>query len=139
MADILLLKRKHYAEDTKPDNWTDLRWEGRPLRGDIISVQPTGFYRIESLSDGEHGWDRNAFCLVRLTNVDASTIKHLVESYLDDDFAPTKSFKRRYRIAVWDKIPWIKNTITIGGVSVEEWYYIRATIGGQFIVTDKLQ
>jgi len=139
MADILLLKRKHFAEDVKPTQWSDLKWMARPRQGDIVSVQPSYHYRIEALGEasGVHGWDRNAFCLVRLSNVPSDTIKHLVDGYADNETNPTKYYKRRYRIKVWDRIPWIKNMVTINGVTVEEWYYIRASIGGQFVVTDK--
>ena len=140
MADVLLLKRKHFAEDVKPAEWNDLKWMGRPRQGDIISVQPSYHYRIEALGEasGVRGWDRNAFCLVRLSNVPSDTIRHLMSSYIDSEEAPTVNFKHRYRIKVWDRIPWVKNLVTIGGVTVEERYYIRASIGGQFVITDKL-
>lgn len=140
MAEILLLKRKHFAEDVQPPTWSDLKWMGRPRQGDVVEVRPNGYFRIEALGTGLRGWDRNAFCLVQITNVSYETLAYLRQTYSNEtDTTPaTVFYKARYRIASWNLIPWIKNMVTINGVTVEEWYYIRSTIGGQFIVTDKV-
>lgn len=124
MAEVLILKRKHFAEDTKPVEWSTVKWDGRPLRGDIIEVRPNGYFRVEKLGTGEHGWDRDAFCLVRLPKVSETTIEYLMRPYNNGTAttAPTVAYKRQYRIPQWERIPWNKNTVTVGGQTFEEWY-----------------
>jgi len=45
MAQFLIRLRKHFAEDAKPDQWSDEKWAGRPLRGDVVDIRPNGFYQ----------------------------------------------------------------------------------------------
>ncbi len=45
MAQILIRKRQHFAELVKPAGWSDFKWSGRPLRGDIVEVRPNGYWR----------------------------------------------------------------------------------------------
>lgn len=136
MAQILIRKQQHWAEDAKPEGWSDLKWGGRPLRGDVVEVQENGYWRIEALGTGQRGWNRDAFALIQITNLSLQQVALYQGGYWDDPEAPTKWFKNRYRLATWDTtIPWIKNTVTVNGVTVEEWYYIRANIHS--IVTPK--
>jgi hypothetical protein len=39
MAQFLIRKRKHFAEDTKPAEWSDLKWNGCPLRGEALGTR----------------------------------------------------------------------------------------------------
>jgi hypothetical protein len=124
VAEVLILKRKHFAEDTKPAEWSDLKWSGRPLRGDIIEVRPNGYFRVEYLGEGEHGWNRDAFCLIRLPKVSEATIAYITKSYSNaTNTTPEKiRYKHQYRIVQWKQIPWQKHTVTVGGKTFEEWY-----------------
>ena len=132
MAEILILKRKHFAEDVKPAEWSDLKWMGRPRQGDIISVQPNGTYRIEALGTGRAGWDRTAFAMIRITNASVDMLRYLMQSYSNKTGTEPETvwYKRRYRIDTWLNIPWIKNIVTVNGVTAEEWYYIRPNMTG---------
>lgn len=124
MAEVLILKRKHFAEDTKPKGWSDLKWAGRPLRGDIIEIRPDGYFRVEALGEGKAGWDRNAFCLIRIPMVDSKDIEYLAKQYMDatSTKAATVQYKSQYRIIQWDSLSWNKNKVTVGGKEFEEWY-----------------
>jgi hypothetical protein len=124
MAELLLLKRKHFAEDVKPAQWSDLKWMARPRTGDVIEVRENGFFRVEALGEGIHGWDRNAFCLVRAPRVTLAEALYLMDSYDNgtETTATTIRYKRRYRAVDLFSLPWTKNTVTINGVTVEEWY-----------------
>ena len=138
MAQVLIRKRPHFAETVKPEGWSDLKWQGRPLQGDVVEVRPNGYWRIEALGTGTHGWDREAFALIEVTSVGEETIAHLAGSYIDNPEAPTRLFKNRYHFTQWSKVPWIKTTVTINGVTVEEWYYIRAGFAGNATPSDKV-
>jgi len=124
VAEVLILKRKHFAEDTKPKEWSDLKWAGRPLRGDIIEIRPDGYFRVEALGEGKVGWDRNAFCLIRIPKVDPKDVEYLTKPYTDATIttAETVRYKRQYRIPQWDSLSWNKNNVTVGGKEFEEWY-----------------
>lgn len=140
MAQILIKKRKHFAEDTKPSQWSDVKWNGRPLRGDIVEIRENGYWRIEALGTGQRHWDRNAFALIQVTNVDPATIRYLMDSYSNatETQQETIFYKRRYRFANWGSIPWTKTSVTINGKTAEEWYYIRNSLGGLAVITDKV-
>ena len=138
MAQFLIRKRQHFAEETKPAAWSDLKWAGRPLRGDVVEVRENGYWRIEALGTGTHGWDREAFALIQVTNLSLQQVARYQGRYWDNQDAPTKWFKNRYRLATWDTtIPWIKNLVTVNGVTVEEWYYIRSNIHSLVTPGDK--
>lgn len=124
MAEVLILKRKHFAEDAKPAEWSKVKWNGRPLRGDIISVKPNGFYRVEALGEGTHGWNRDAYCLIRLPKVDEKTIEYLMKSYTNASLTSVETVrhKHQYRIPQWESIPWKKNKVKFGIKEFEEWY-----------------
>lgn len=129
MAEVLLLKRKHFAETMQPAKWSDLKWMGRPRQGDVVEVRENGYFRVEALGEGIHGWDRNAFALVRAPKVTYEAAKYLMDSYSDaheTEFgglaAATVQYKRRYRVPDISRLPWTKNIVTINGVQFEEWY-----------------
>ena len=129
MAEILLLKRKHFAEDVKPAQWSDLKWMGRPRMGDVVEVRENGYFRVEALVQGIHGWDRNAFCLVRAPKVTLKAAQYLMQSYnnayeneIGGLVKATVQYKRRYRVPDISRLPWTKNIVTINGVQFEEWY-----------------
>ena len=140
MAQILIRKRPHFAEETKPASWSDMKWAGRPLRGDIVEIRENGYWRIEALGTGQRHWPREAYALIQITNVAPATIMHLMNGYdnATEGQEATIMYKRRYRFSAWDRIPWVKNIVTVGGQQVEEWYYIRANLGANAVVTDKL-
>lgn len=142
MAQILIKRREHFAEAAKPASWSDLKWSGRPLRGDIVEVRPNGYWRIEALGEGTHSWDRSAFALIDAPNVSEATIAHLTESYSNatEGVPATVQFKRRYRFDLWASVPWIVNTVTINGQQVEEWYYrhMAALGSGAARIQDKV-
>lgn len=147
MAQILIRKRKHPAEDAKPPGWSDVKWAGRTMRGDVVEVQPDGFFRIEALgpSSGAHGWDRNAFALIEVVGLSLKDAGHLHRSYTvlpdtpEDIMKKTPiRIKNRYRFDKWDKIEWIKNTVEVNGVIAEEWYCRCDGFGGAVVVADKV-
>lgn len=124
MAEILVRKRKHFAEDAKPAEWTDMKWNGRPMSGDIIEVRENGYYRVEALGTGTHGWSKDGFALIRIPNVSVQDVIHLARSYSNEtDTTPaTVFYARRYRIPNIASKPWNKKTMVIDGKTVEEWY-----------------
>lgn len=138
MAEFLIRKAKHFAEATQPVGWSSLKWSGRPLQGDIVEVRENGFYRIEALGTGTHGWNRDAFALIRITNLSLAAAATFSEGYSNatDIIPATKFFKHRRRLAGWASISWSKASVTVGGKLFEEWYYIRPNLTG-IVVTDK--
>ena len=141
MAQILIRKQAHFAETVKPTEWSDLKWGGRPLRGDVVEVRENGFFRIEALGTGTHGWNREAFALIQITNLSLQQVAMYAGSYDNgtETVPTTVRFKNRYRLPNWEVgIPWIKNMVTVGGVTVEEWYYIRANIHSMVTPVDKV-
>lgn len=142
MAEFLIRKRAHFAETEKPASWSDVKWAGRPLRGDIIEVRENGYWRIEALGTGEHGWDRDAFALVQVTNLPLDTAQQWATGYSNETESQpaTVFYKRRFRLGVWANVPWQKNMVTVGNppVTVEEWYYIRATAHASVTPVDKV-
>lgn len=138
MAQILIRKRKHFAEDAKPQEWSDLKWSGRPLRGDVVEVRPNGYWRIHALGTTGKSWNMDAFALVQITNLSLQQAELYQGGYRDNPETPTKWFKNRYRLTNWNTtIPWVKTPITIDGVTYEEWYYIRANIHAIVTPQDK--
>jgi len=140
MAQFLIRKREHFAEAVKPAAWSDLKWSGRPLRGDIVEVRPNGYWRIEALGTGDKGWDRAAFALIQVTGMSVAAASQYQGSYTNatDTTAATVQFKNRYGFPSWTLIPWVKTMVTVGGVTVEEWYYIRANFAGAVQPIDKV-
>jgi len=136
VAEILLLKRKHFAEDAKPAEWSDAKWAGRPQRGDVVDVRPNGYYQVWATNQSGRGWDRESFMLVKLTNVSATTLTSL--RGWTDETHPTP-YKNRYRVGVWANVPWVKTTRTLAdGRTLEEWYYERTTGGAVVPITDRM-
>ena len=143
MAQILIRKRKHFAEDAKPAEWSDLKWAGRPMQGDVVEVQPNGFFRIEALgpTSGTHGWDKEAFALIEIRNLTLAQVAMYQGSYSNatETTQATTFFKNRYRLPNWETdIPWVKTPMTINGKAVEEWYYSRANIHSIVTPQDKV-
>lgn len=139
MAEFLIRKRAHFAETVQPPQWSDVKWGGRPLRGDIVEVRENGYWRIEALGTGTHGWDRAAFALIQITNLSLQQVALYQGGYWSED--KTVMFKNRYRLPDWEvQIPWIKTTVTVGDppVTVEEWYYIRSNIHAIVTPVDKV-
>ena len=140
MAQILIRKRQHFAELVQPAQWSDLKWAGRPLRGDVVEVRPNGFWRIHALGTTGKSWNMDAFALLQITNLSLQQVAMYQGSYHNatETTPPTKQFKNRYRLANWDvDIPWVKTPITIDGVTYEEWYYIRSNIHAIVTPQDK--
>ena len=134
MAQILIRKQQHFAELTQPAAWSDRKWAGRPLRGDIVEVRPNGFWRFHALNTTGKSWNMNAFALIQITNLSLQQVAMYQGGYWDE----TKQFKNRYRLPDWNTtIPWVKTAITIDGVTYEEWYYIRANIHSIVTPVDK--
>lgn len=132
MAQFLIRKRQHFAELVKPAAWSDLKWAGRPLQGDVVEVRENGYWRIEALGTGLRGWDRDAFALIQITNLSLAQAQSYAGGYSDETLEQpaTKRFKSRYRFSAWTSVPWVKKTVTVNGVTAEEWYYVRANLGG---------
>jgi hypothetical protein len=138
VAQILIRKREHFAEAVKPAQWSDFKWSGRPLRGDVVECRPNGYWRIEGFLAGTHGWNWDAFALIQITNLSLQQVALYQGGYWDDPAAPTKWFKNRYRLPDWNvSIPWIKTPITVDGVTYEQWHYIRANIHAIVTPQDK--
>ena len=134
MAQILIRRRQHFAETAKPAEWSQMKWDGRPLRGDIVEVRENGYWGIAALNRPGKGWDRTAFALIEITNLSLQQVAMYQGGYWDE----TKQFKNRYRYPTWDTtIPWIVNTVTLDGRQVEEWYYIRSNIHAIVTPVDK--
>lgn len=137
MAEILLRKKLHFAETEKPAAWSDAKFAARPRQGDIVEVFPNGYFEIWATGQTGRGWDRVAFALVKLTNVDPSTWASLRGHETATYTVPPKN---RYGMGtnIWNNIPWTKTTRTVGGVEVEEWFYQRSTGGAVVAFTDRM-
>jgi hypothetical protein len=126
MGELLIKRQKHWAEDSKPANWSTLKWNSRLRQGDIIEVREDGYYRVEYLKEGIHGWNRNAFALIRIPGVNVKDLKYAGESYSNGTelSAETVFYKRRYRLVLWEQMSWNKNQVIIpeSGNTFEEWY-----------------
>jgi hypothetical protein len=142
MAQILIRKRKHFAEDVQPAQWSQMKWDGRPLRGDVVEVRENGYWAIAALNRPGKGWNREGFALIEVTNLSLAQVAAYQGSYSNatEGVEATKQFKNRYRLPNWDvDIPWVKTVVTVGDppVTVEEWYYIRSNIHGIVTPVDK--
>jgi len=137
---ILIRKCKHFAEDAKPGAWSDLKWSARPRRGDVVEVREAGYWRIERLGTGVHGWDREAFALIEATGPAVGTVRAWAGSYSDatETQPATMQFKNRRRFPLWEAIPWVKQVVMVGGVTVEEWSYVRVGLIAATIPADKV-
>jgi hypothetical protein len=143
MAELLILKRKHWAEDAKPVGWTPLKWASSPKRGDIVEVQKDGFYRIESLGTGTHGWDRDAYALIITKDSSKESIAYLSQPFTDQretEFnvitTATKAYVHRYCVSV-DDIAWTKNKVSVSKKQFEEWYFVCDNLD-KITTTDKV-
>jgi hypothetical protein len=128
MAEILIKRRKHWAEDEKPAEWSTMKWNGGPKQGDVVEVREDGYWRVEHLKIGKHGWNRDAFALIRVPGVKVGDLKYLKASYDNaTELQPqaTVTYKNRYRFEDWNLIAWNKNKITspTSGKTFDEWYY----------------
>lgn len=136
MAELLIRKRKHFAEDGRPTTWSEQKWVGRPQRGDVVDVRPDGFYSIWATDQDGRGWDRNAFMLVKLTTVSHETVTELRGS---PNETHRITCKNRYRVKEWADIPWTKTMRTLpDGRQLEEWYHESTTSGPSISIVDRL-
>lgn len=136
MSEILLRKREHFAEQVQPKEWSDVKWAGRPLRGDVVEVKPDGFYRVEALGRGLHGWDRDAFALVLIPDLHAANTSYLAKSYTNatESVKATVQYKARYTLPAWARLSWIKTKVTVNKREFEEWYCVVAAIADLGVV-----
>ncbi len=125
MAEFLILKKAHWAtvNDVTADGgrFPIAKFNARQMPGDITSVKPDGFYRVEALRQGIHGWNRNTFNLVRAPRI-------TYEQAMNYASALGSSRKWRNYIENYASLPWIKNMVTINGVTVEECYLNFTTL-----------
>jgi hypothetical protein len=100
------------------------KFNARPIPGDIIEVHPDGFWRVEALKQGLHGWDRTARNLIRVPRLNFDIVKNLAQPSYDSDIAASKILKRKYSnyINNWETLPWKKNKVIINGREFEECY-----------------
>uniref|UniRef100_A0A6M3JTE9 Uncharacterized protein n=1 Tax=viral metagenome TaxID=1070528 RepID=A0A6M3JTE9_9ZZZZ len=138
MPEILVRKRKHWAEDERPKDWSELKWNGRPMPGDIVEVRPDGFFRVEHLRAGTHGWNRDAFALIRVVGGSDRTLAYLDKGYSNatELTAATRAYKRRYRIPDVAVPAWKINRVRVNGADYDEWYLDVADIS-QVSLLDK--
>ena len=137
MAELLLRKKLHFAETEQPTAWSTAKWTARPRQGDIVEVFPNGYFAIWATGQTGRGWDREAFALVKLVNVNPSNWTGLRGWETATYTVPPKN---RYGIGpnIWANIPWTKTTRTVNGVEVEEWYYQRLTGGTVVTFVDRM-
>lgn len=125
MAEMLVRKTKTWSEDKKPAKWDKLKWDSVTKRGDIVEVREDGYFRIEHLGSGNHGWNRKVYAVLRIPGTMREDMGHLEVSYNDAiqlSAKPTKAYKNRYKIQDLDQIAWNKNSVTVSGKQFEEWY-----------------
>jgi hypothetical protein len=134
MAEFLILKKPHWAtpSDVTPDDgpFPIAKYNARQIPGDITSVKPDGFYRVEALGQGTHGWNRETWNLVRAPKITYEAAVGYAASLFDntDPNAPTLKRKWRFYIENFSSLPWVKNMVTINGVTVEECYLDFTTL-----------
>lgn len=124
MAEILLLARDHWSDiagEGKPDGWSQEKYDSRQRIGDVIRVVPDGYYRIESLEEGLHGWNRKAFVVVRVPFLTVQQLESAIIGDLNDD-------DRKFHYNVdWStfETELSTNDVTINDVTTtEKWLHI---------------
>lgn len=128
MAEFLILKQAHWAtvDDVTPDGgrFPIAKFNARQMPGDIVDVKDNGFYRVEALGEGIHGWNRTVFNLVRVPKIEVATVIHFASALMDtpDPLHPTRKYKWRFQVPTFSDLPWVKNMVTINGVQFEECY-----------------
>ena len=144
MAEFMILKKPHWATiaDVTLDDgpFPITKYNARQMPGDITSAKPDGFYRVEALGEGLHGWNRETWNLVRLKGLSMDTVARFADALVD---SVTHEFKRKWKYYLdgWDLIAWTCNMVTINGVTVQECYYdVKTAQINNFIrkVTEKV-
>jgi len=134
VAEFLILKKPHWAtiNDVTPDGgpFSIAKYNARQMPGDITSVKPDGFYRVEALKQGTHGWNRNTWNLIRAPKISYENAVQYANSLTDATNPERKLIKRKWRFYIenYEALPWIKNMVTINGVTVEECYLNFTTL-----------
>lgn len=128
MAEFIITRQAHWATPASitPDdgNFPQWKYDARAMPGDIIEAHPDGFYRVEFLGVGLHGWDRSKRALVRAPTIAWATVEaFLVGLYDTEDTATRKRIRKwAYYLLDWESESWNKNMVTVNGVTVQEWY-----------------
>ena len=111
------------------------------MPGDITSVKPDGFYRVEALGEGTHGWNRDTWNLVRLKGLSLETVSYFADACtVVDGNNIIMYYKHKYCINLGD-VAWVCNSVTISGVTVTECYYdVKTAQINNFVrsVTEKI-
>lgn len=134
MAEFLVLKKPHWAtvNDVTPDGgpFPLAKFNARQMPGDITSVKPDGFYRVEALGQGTHGWNRNTWNLIRAPRISYELAMAYASPLMDmtNPNRPISKRKWRFYVENYALLPWIKNMVTINGVTVEECYLNFTTL-----------
>jgi hypothetical protein len=128
MSEFIITRQTHWATPASitPDDGIFPQWkyDSRAMPGDIIEAHPDGFYRVEFLGVGLHGWDRAKRALVRAPTIPWSTVEQFLVGLYDseDDATKKRVIKWAYYLLDWESESWNKNMVTVNGVTVEEWY-----------------
>lgn len=134
MAEFLILKKPHWAtvDDVTEDGgrFPLAKFNARQMPGDITSVQPDGYYRVEALRQGTHGWNRETWNLIRAPRISYENALAYSGALVDrtDPKRPIMKRKWRFYIDNYSTLPWKKNMVTINGVTVEECYLDFTTL-----------
>ena len=138
MAQLLIRKRPHWTNGTKPAEWSEAKWRARPSPGDIVEVREDGYWRCEATQTGLRHWPREVFALVQVTTLSVDEAKRFQGGYVEFDKGKNaKRFKSRFRLAHWDAVPWVVTPVVVGGATQEEWSYTCASLSASMALTDK--
>lgn len=134
MAEFLILKKPHWATlaDVTEDGglFPIAKYNRRQMPGDITSVKPDGFYRVEALGRGTHGWNRETWNLIRAPRISYENAVSYASALVDNTNKESPVLKRKWRFYIdnFASLPWVKNMVTINGVTVEECYLDFTTL-----------
>ena len=118
--EALVLARDHWATE-KPPGWSQLKFDHRQRLYDVITIKPSGYYRVETLGEGTHGWNRDAFFLVRVPWISYDDAK-AYQGKAEVDGAMALKFK--YQIEPLDVFS--NSEVTINGKTfTERWLDIN--------------
>jgi hypothetical protein len=130
VSEFIITRQAHWATpaDITPDPGLFPQWkyDARAMPGDIIEVHEDGFWRVEAIREGLHGWDRKGRNLIRVPGLKFDQVENLGKAKYDESPTSTTAgkliMKHIDHVEDWEKLPWIKNIVVIGKEEVEEYY-----------------
>ena len=108
MAELLCLARDHWTDrrgSGKPKEWSQEKYDRRLRVGDVVEVREDRFFRIEALGEGVHGWNRDAYFVVRIPWMTVAQAGQFSGAEWDNHEAKNKTMIRHRQYSVdWDDV-----------------------------------